>query len=459
MLRKHFSVILAFLAATALGGCTLSEKAMLPAPEEVVSEVLSVQSLLAETSSAKVDITLGFPDAVADAVRIDPQTHSARQAVLVGSSSLDELRAQLQPQISGRVYAGIQDVDAGDAGAAATLNLSQIVFDGGILDNRISAANFEKQAAFENYRSVLNQRAFDATVAWIDLNRYERLNRLIKARLEVLNPLINQLEQVASAGIGDATTVASAKRQVTMIRVTETQIQEQYQQAREKFTRTFGQLPRSSSYDASLILKAVPSNVSDASVMASPAVMQAYNRYMSAEASARAVEARKSVSMSLEGALTEPADGSPDNSSASVGFVLRKNLYDGGALEAQIEGARQDAEGRRSLLEGAFREILEKTQDARQTITATRASVELARENAKIAREEIDILRKQLSIGQSTLSSVLQAEARLYDAEANMINFTTNGVIAQVTLLSVIGRLSETIGIDAGQELLGEVSE
>ena len=460
--------VIGLAATTVLSGCEIPENPLSSFADQISgqkqtveapAEVLDVQSLLKPSTTERVNTALGFPKAVAEAVRIDPLARAARQAVLAGASSLDELQAQLKPQISGRGYAGVDDLYDGDPGAAATLNLAQLIFDGGVLAGRISAAEFDKQSAYESYRRVLNERALEATIAWIDLNRYQQLHTLITSRLEVLNPLIEQLEQVASAGIGDVTTVASAKRQVTMIRVSETRVQEQYQQAREKFTRLFGELPKSSSYNAGLILRAVPSSMPDSAVMNSPAVMQAYNRYHAADARARSIEARGSFSMSLEGAVTQPGDGNEADRSASVGLVLRKDLYDGGALEAQIEAARSDADAQKNQLEGAYRQVLEQAQNARQTITATKASVILARENAEIAREEIELLRKQLSIGQSTLSSVLQAEARLYDAEANEINFSTSRIIAQVTLLGVLGRLSDVIGLDAAKEVLGQAGE
>jgi hypothetical protein len=72
----------------------------------------------------------------------------------------------------------------------------------------------------------------------------------------------------------------------------------------------------------------------------------------------------------------------------------------------------------------------------------------LALENAENAREEISYLRKQLVIGQSTLESVLAAEARLYDAESQEINFLAIQREAELSTLATVGFLSKVFNID-----------
>ena len=52
----------------------------------------------------------------------------------------------------------------------------------------------------------------------VELERYQELNSLIEARLIVLDPLIDKLEQVAAA-VGDVSQVAAAQRTVALIRV------------------------------------------------------------------------------------------------------------------------------------------------------------------------------------------------------------------------------------------------
>ena len=72
-------------------------------------------------------------------------------------------------------------------------------------------------------------------------------------------------------------------------------------------------------------------------------------------------------------------------------------------------------------------------------------ATQLALQNAQITRDEIDYLRKQLIIGGSTLDSVLSAEAQLFDAEAKEIALIAERRKAEVTILSVTGKLGSAL--------------
>ena len=67
------------------------------------------------------------------------------------------------------------------------------------------------------------------------VEKFEALNGLIETRLMVLNPLIEQLEKVAKAGIGDVSKVAAAQRTVSMICVRQSDVVERLEQARVNF--------------------------------------------------------------------------------------------------------------------------------------------------------------------------------------------------------------------------------
>ena len=71
----------------------------------------------------------------------------------------------------------------------------------------------------------------------------------------------------------------------------------------------------------------------------------------------------------------------------------------------------------------------------------------LARKQAQLTADEIAYLRRRLVIGGSTLDSVLSAEARLYDAEAQEINFKAEKRISELNLLSVLGIFTEALDI------------
>ena len=138
-------------------------------------------------------------------------------------------------QVSGAIYGGIEDISEDTKGVAVVLNASKPVYDGGMLDARVSELNYAVEAARQELRFTVNQRASHLGMLWIELEKYETLQKSIDSRLAVLNPLITQLEEVAKAGIGDVSKVASAQRTVSEIRVAQTNISEGLARARLSF--------------------------------------------------------------------------------------------------------------------------------------------------------------------------------------------------------------------------------
>ena len=66
------------------------------------------------------------------------------------------------------------------------LSASRMLFDGGLLDNTISAEQYAANASMQNYLSKLEERTLSALQSWVELERYQELNSLIEARLIVL---------------------------------------------------------------------------------------------------------------------------------------------------------------------------------------------------------------------------------------------------------------------------------
>ena len=70
----------------------------------------------------------------------------------------------------------------------------------------------------------------------------------------------------------------------------------------------------------------------------------------------------------------------------------------------------------------------------------------IAKENARLTADEIAYLKQQLIIGASTLDSVLQAEARLFEAESKEIMLVTEKYRSEVIIVSSLGLLSSSLG-------------
>ena len=268
----------------------------------------------------------------------------------------------------------------------------------------------------------------------------------IDKRLSVLNPLIDQLEKVAKAGIGDVSKVTAAQRTVAAIRAEKNSVAEGLAQAQLEFVNAFGSVNNEIGFDYDFITNLVPSEIDDTLVQNSPLLKSQYARYQSSLAKIRALRAKDGFDVGFEASAMRPFAGSEYSSDESIGLVGKKTLFNGGMLLSEIEEAEATSEAILAQIKATYRSGARAVAAALQNIESMDKAILIARENAELTSDEITYLRQQLIIGGSTLDSVLSAEARLYEAESKEIKFLTAKYKSEVFMAGSLGLLSSAIG-------------
>ena len=159
------------------------------------------------------------------------------------------------------------------------------------------------------------------------------------------------------------------------------------------------------------------------------------------------------MTVGFETKIQRPFAQSGYDSDESIGFVVRKTLFNGDKLNSEILEAQAAVDRQEASVKDVYLSGRAAAEKALQSISSMNRAIDMARSNAKALKDEILLLRKQLVIGQSTLDGVLSAEARLYDAESKEISFTADRRRAQLSMVATIGRFASMIGIKAEHEL------
>ena len=270
---------------------------------------------------------------------------------------------------------------------------------------------------------------------------------LLNKRLEVLDPLITQLEQVAEAGVGDVSQVAAAQRTVSLIRVTANDIAERLEQAKVSFENSFGEVPKNINFNESFVENIIPKNITSDLILKSPIMQKEYKSYLAAEADVAVVKAKDNFNLNFEARASRPVGESGFDSDESLGLVLRRTVYPKKLLEAEVKQAEARAEARLAKVQATHKEGERLLKLAQKNIASMDEAISLSIDNAKNTADEIAYLRQQLIIGGSTLDSVLSAEARLYDAESKEINFIAEKRKSQIAVITGLGLFGSKLGI------------
>jgi len=414
--------------------------------EAASDEVASLATLIA-SADAKVNVDAGFASAMKSALASDPYVLSAKSDAAALKARVRTTTSQKDINFDATILGGIEDVSQETAGVAGIFRAKRMLFDGGRLDAQIAGDTFAAEAADHTVAATQNERAVTLAHAWIELERYRELKTLIDSRLEVLDPLLAQLESVVNSGVGDASQIAAAQRTVSVIRVTQTDVTERYEQAKLDFVNLFGKLPTKSTYNAAKLSAAVPSGKASVLAEKAPALLARYAEYRAAEARLASVKAQDNFNVGFEAKLQKPLGGSDYSSDESVGLVITRTLFKGDQLTSQIDNADSNAKAKAEQVRSTYVVGERALNSARQMISSMDKAIALSRDNARIARDEIAYLRKQLIIGGSTLDSVLGAEARLYEAESKEIGFRAERRKAEATILGTTGLLAKAVGV------------
>ena len=381
------------------------------------------------------------------ALDTDPEIVSRRREVEAKLASVEVAQAQKDFQVGTTFYGGIEDVTDNTKGLALAINASRLVFDGGKLESEIVASVFEVEAAKMDLVAAIDRRAGELFQKWLELEKYKSLQVQIDKRLLILDPLIEQLEKVAQAGIGDVSKVTAAQRTVSAVRVEKTSIAEGLAQAKLDFSNAFGDINSGVTFDYNFITTLVPSEIDDSLVQSAPMLKSQYASYQSSLAQLKALKSKDGFDVGFEARAMRPFAGSGYDSDESIGLVGRKTLFNGGMLQSEIKEAEALSNAILAQIKATYRSGARSVQAAIQNIDSMEKAILIARQNAKLTSEEIVYLRQQLVIGGSTLDSVLSAEARLYEAESKEIAFLTEKYKSEILIVSSLGLLSGAIGL------------
>ena len=390
-------------------------------------------------ASAKLDGS--FQEAVKSSVEGNPDVLSARANYQARLASIALVKTGREFRFDASLLGGIEDITDETVGAVAVINGKKMIYDGGKIDSFISRDEFLAQASLAEYKLIQNEKLYSALAAWVNLKRYSTLNGMIQSRLEVLAPLIEQLEQVAEAGLGDASQVAAAERTVNMIRVTEKEVAQQLAQSKVVFENIYGSAITEIAFEGAMISRSVPSLTEKLPLNLAPSIVFNYARYGAAVSNYNSVIAKGGFDVAFETKIQRPLGGSNYDSDESVGIVVRRTIHDGGSLEAEKLVARAQVSAAIDALKSAIRATDKKIKEAQEATISIRDAMVIANTNARNVRDEISYLRQQLIIGQSSLDSVLSAEARLYEAEANSVNLISDQYLSEMAILAALGTL------------------
>ena len=124
--------------------------------------------------------------------------------------------------------------------------------------------------------------------------------------------------------------------------------------------------------------------------------------------------------------------------------MARKTLFTGGMIESEVKEAEALVKAGEARIKATYREGSRTILSAQQNIISMNKAIALARTNAELTQEEI--VYGNSHNWRFNLETVLSAEARLYEAESQEINFTADKRKSQLLIASTLGLIGPALG-------------
>lgn len=395
----------------------------------------------------KVTFKNGSISAAKQVMENSSKVKLSRLAIESSEKSVDLVRAALRPQITGSLYAGLENVDNPGVGAFGSLNLSKLLYDGGQSKVQELAIKSDVNALFENYREVVNQELLSNLSAIVELDLAFRLNALGRTRVDRLDDLKQKLSVLKMAGAIDVTTIAQSNLLVSKLMLRVEELEQQFEIAQQKFKNIYGIELTSTPMDKSLRNFCEKTSNSVTNLLGSPSILREYFYLEKARNELEELRTKSSYTIGVEAGVQQTIGMTNTQLTPSFGLVLRKNLSDGKKLDTEIKLAEKKIISQEQIIKAQYQLLETKVKEIQINRRSFKQKLDLNNLNIQYTLDEILFLEKQLAIGQSNLTSIVSAEAQLFELETQSSRLMSENYLSKLMLLASLGQLTDELNI------------
>ncbi|OAH06153.1 Outer membrane efflux protein [Rhodobacteraceae bacterium SB2] len=368
-------------------------------------------------------------------------------AIKSSEKSTELIKAALRPQVTGSLYAGLENVDNPGIGAVGSLNLSKLLYDGGQSKLQQQALKYDVNALFESYRETANEELLSNLSAIVELDSAFQLKTLARTRIDRLEELKQKLSVLKMAGAIDATTIAQSNLLVSKLMLRVEELEQQFEIAQQKFKNKYGIELTSSPMDKSLRNFCEKEFENKNKLLNAPSILREYFYLQKARTELTELKTKSDYTIGVEAGLQQSIDMSSTQLTPSFGVVIRKNLSDGNKLATEITLGEKKIISQEQVIKGQYQLLETKVKEIRIDLRSFKRKLDINNLNVQYTLDEILFLEKQLSIGQSKLTSIVSAEAQLFELETQTVRLRSQNYLSKLMLLASLGKLTDELNI------------
>ena len=393
-----------------------------------------------------------FPEMRAAAANRNALTESAAQARSAWLPTIDATLgrgSERSSNASTRILGSDQTLPRREA----EINLSQLIFDGGVTSGQVRRTEARAQGAGEQEAGTAETTAGRAAQAYVEVMRLRGLLQLARDNVSRHEQTLDLVSKLAESGRGRGADTQQTEARLAFAQSSLTQLRGQSAQAEAAYRHLVGQAPGPLVEPGEFAAK-LPASIDAAIAQMSdshPAVRAAMRELEAAQAdreSARGRSVSPRLALELGGSANHDLDGVRGLSGDSFAMLrLRYNLFRGGADEARIRETEARMDEALAHLAKAKNDTQRDLRQAWDILAEDRARLPQLGRYVAATSDVVGAYRAQFSIGQRTMLDVLNAENELFTAKSSLYSGLSAITSGELRVLAAMGRLLDALGL------------
>ena len=398
---------------------------------------------------------------VADkAIASNPEVQQAWHAFKASVYGIDAAQSGYLPTLDASVSAGYEKRNYGVEDEynrnTAELTLRQMLYDGFQTSNTVKRFERIQLIRYFEMLSQAEQTALQASVAYLDVQKFTTLVELAQKNLQEHESVYQQIEQSVGAGVARAADLEQISGRLSLA---QSNVMTEYANLHDvsaRYLRIVGELPQQGTVAAKLNEDSIPISINQALDIA-------YKNSPNFYASLYNIEAQQANAQSQKSAFHPKVDlsaryGSQDRdelgfnqtrTEARVGIDVRYNLYNGGLDSANLEQAYQEVNIAKYQRDQSCIEIRQNLQVAYNNVKVLESKLPALDQHRRSSDKVKVAYKDQFDIGQRTLLDVLDAENESFQSNRSYTAALYERQSAILAMLAEMGKLLPTLNVSS----------
>jgi outer membrane protein, adhesin transport system len=420
---------------------------------------LSTIAALAGVTSVKAQPVTTLKDVVEKAIVQNPEVkfrfHNLESAKKEREAAEGGWRPRVDLEAGGGSYrykSPATPATQGYDGNRASVQLSQVLYDGYATLNEVRRLSFTEQSAFYEFMSTSHQIGLEATRAYIDVLRYRELVTLAEDNYATHKDVYEKILEKVTAGVGRRVDLEQASGRLALAESNWLTEVSNLHDVSARYQRLIGNTPPSTLKSIESLDGLTPKGIE----FLNGAVLK-HPDFLGAVSNIRAFRAEEKLKRSALAPTVElrARQGFANNQSGTLGnfrdssveLVLNYNLYRGGSDLARAKQSASKLESAFELRDKACRDVWQTGQIAYNDTVRLDNQLKLLSIHELATSKARQAYQQQFDIGQRSLLDLLDTENELYQARRALNNAEYDLQLAKFRVLTTDGSLLNALGL------------